>query len=283
MVKEIQQLTDTDIVWMNGKPEEKQTHLVVFNQTEIGFCPFITGMGLIGEEEPIAKIYSRLHAAPALNHIPEPVFPEWRLYQRDNDEGDRFFILRLTHFTDIEPSLEEAANRNVWIYSYPVIRDVLLALDPLGVDQLTYLATDTMSLYSTSNTTDSVEEGEIAVFDYVFKEQSPMTTGGRRINKDIVLPTPAWLFPELFVSFSSHKEIGAWVVLSSSSFALVDKGSIESMKGYCSEVLGLSCNEEKLDTVMSAIFDFSQHLDDSNPIDIFMSGFENSSHGGMFG
>ena len=276
-------MTDTDIVWVNGKPEEEPTHLVVFNQNEVGFCPFITGMGLIGKEEPIAKIYSRLHSAPALNHIPEPLFPEWRLYQRRNDEGERFFILRLTHFADIEPSLEDTANKGVWIYSYPVVRDVVMALDQLGVDTLSYLATDTMSLYSTSNTTESINEGEIAVFDYVFREESAMTTGGRIIGKDIILTTPAWLFPEIFTSFSTKDEIGAWIVIAASSYNLIDKSSIETMKEYCDDVLGLSCDEERLDTVMSALFDFSHHLDDTNPIDIFMSGFENSSHGGMFG
>ena len=74
-MKFIEDIKDTEIVWCNGKPEAEPTHIVVFNQGAQGLASFGAGMGLIGDEKPIARIFSKLFAVPAFNEIPDPLFP----------------------------------------------------------------------------------------------------------------------------------------------------------------------------------------------------------------
>ena len=70
-------------------PTHEPTTLITFYQGEQGFASFVAGMGLIGDEEPVAKIFSKLHSVDPMNTFPDPTFPEWRMYERRNDDGRR--------------------------------------------------------------------------------------------------------------------------------------------------------------------------------------------------
>ena len=60
---------DTDFVWKREVGVEPTT-LVAFYQNEQGFASFIAGASLVGEEEPVCSIFSKLHQVEPMNTLP---------------------------------------------------------------------------------------------------------------------------------------------------------------------------------------------------------------------
>jgi len=206
---------DTDIVWnkIYGEHTSKvPTTLIVFNQNEKGYASFITGMGLIGDEKPVARIFSRLHQVEPFNNYPEPVFPEWRLFEKKNKEGRRFFILRVTHTFPIHSDDESSIS---WLYTYPIIRDIVLALNNKGVDSLCYLTVNLMQEFSTT-THGMIHENQIGIFDYMNHEDDiqlitkyndtneTLFRTKTKLKEDIVMPLPVWGFGSVFKNFCTN-------------------------------------------------------------------------------
>ncbi len=203
---------DTDIVWnkIYGEHTSKTpTTLIVFNQNEKGYASFITGMGLIGDEKPVARIFSRLHQVEPFNNYPEPVFPEWRLFEKKNMDGDRFFILRITHTFPVHNDDESSIS---WLYTYPIIRDIVLALNNKGVDSLCYLTVNLMQEFSTT-THGMIHENQIGIFDYMNHEEDIQLItkyetknnvshhSEQVLKEDIVMPLSVWAFGAVFKNF----------------------------------------------------------------------------------
>ena len=93
------QEADTDFVWATrDEPANESTKLVVFNQNESGFATFQSAMGLVGSREPVLSIFSKLLQVSAFNSIPEPAFPEWRMYETFTKSGKRVSV-SYTHLT----------------------------------------------------------------------------------------------------------------------------------------------------------------------------------------
>ena len=207
-MKIIELNTDADIVW-NKDVEKESTTLIVFNQNEKGYASFITGMGLIGDEKPIARIFSRLHQVEPFNNYPEPIFPEWRLFETRNTLGRRFFILRITHTFPVHHDDESSIS---WLYTYPIIKNIIMSLNNKGVDSLCYLTVNLMQEYSTS-VHGFIGENEVGIFDYMNHEEpivlwdsnaAVRSKAIRLLKEDIVMPLPVWTFGSVFKNFCTN-------------------------------------------------------------------------------
>lgn len=281
-MKFIEHIKDTEIVWCNGKPEAEPTHIVVFNQGEQGFASFGAGMGLIADEKPIARIFSKLFAVPAFNEIPDPLFPEWRLYERRSDEGERVFILRMIHYAptminDADPS----ANNYVWLYSYPILRDIILSLNDCGIHQSTFFTSDTLSIFTPTPTHDLTG---LAVFDYMNTEEEALSLAGVPVEGDIVCTPPAWMWSCIFKNFCMNDDIGVWIVFVQSPETFLDRDGMDSLLAYADSVLGLSYSESDFFNAVDSLSTLEGMGEDLS-LDRFMaSGFgEEDGEGGMFG
>ena len=73
---------------MDKKPTHEPTTLITFYQGEQGFASFVAGMGLIGDEEPVAKIFSKLHSVDPMNTFPDPTFPSGVCMSTETMTGD---------------------------------------------------------------------------------------------------------------------------------------------------------------------------------------------------
>lgn len=281
MKKRIECVGDTEIIWLEGKPESEPTHIIVFNQEEQGFASFGVGMGLIGDEKPIAKIFSKLFSIPAFNEIPDPLFPEWRLYEKRADNGDRFFILRIIHFHPTMLGADAGANNYVWLYSYPIIRDIITSLNDCGVNQSTFLTSDTMSIFTPHQGNDL---NSIAVFDYMNSTEEPMSKGGVPVEGDIVCTPPAWIWSCIFKNFCTLDDVGCWIVFSKAPDTFLDRDGVDLLLEYVGDVLGLSYNESELFSAIDTLATM-ESFTDGITLDRFMASgfFENDSNGGMFG
>ena len=275
----ISQYKDVDFVWKKDIDIGDESTLVVFHQNEKGFAPFMAGMGLIGDEEAVCHIYSKLFDIPAYNTAPEPTFPEWRLYSIYNAQGRRFFILRMTH---IYPLPVSGGGDNTWIYTYPILRDIILELNEYGVNELVYLTTNQMqsAIGYETNAYATLDPQEVAVYDYCLPEEDPMTTTGLVIEKDVVLPSPVWTFPSLFLNFCTNVIRGCWVALGySDRQTFIDRATAEQLLKYCDKTFGLDnpCLD-RMDKLESLLLELEE-LTDVPTLDRIMN---NDDLGGFY-
>ena len=279
----VTQRKDVDFVWKEDiiALGDSPSTLIVFHQNEKGFAPFLAGMGLIGESEPVCHIYSKLFDVPAYNSAPEPTFPEWRLYQTFNDVGRRFFILRMTH---VYPLPSVGGGDNTWIYSYPILRDIVLELNAFGVDELVYLTTNQMQSsigYEPQNYA-MLDPSDVVIYDYCLPEEDPMTTHGLVVEKDVVLPSPVWTFPSVFLDFCTNSIKGCWIALGYSDRNLfIDRDTAEELINYCAKTFGLTkASISRMDKLESLLLELEE-LTDIPTLDRIMNSEEFSS-GGFF-
>tara|TARA_R110002096_G_scaffold202870_1_gene387639 strand:+ start:2402 stop:3232 length:831 start_codon:yes stop_codon:yes gene_type:complete len=257
-MNKIENYGDTDIVW-NKDVGKEPTTLIVFNQNEKGFASFITGMGLIGDEKPIARIFSKLHQVEPFNNFPEPVFPEWRLFEKYNDDGERFFILRVTHTFPVQHEDESSIS---WLYTYPIVRDIVMSLNERGVDALCYITVNLMQEFSTT-IHGLIHENEIGVFDYMNHEESikvwkPNTV--ESLDEDIVIPLPVWTFGSVFKNFCTNTiRENVTVIGGRDQNTFVNTETQRTLRNYIEDEYSLEFDREK-EKYLTALLTDLEHL-----------------------
>ena len=234
----ISQRESADFVW-NRQLDNEDTTLLVFHQNERGFASFLAGMGLIGDERPVCRVFSKLFQVEAYNSAPDPTFPEWRLFETRNMDGRRFFILRITHSY---PLPEPHAPDHTWLYTYPILRDIVMELNRYGVNELAYLTTNLLqgSLNYNYEELANIPSSEVGVFDYINHEDEVLTLNGDYIDRDLVLSCPSWTFGAVFKNFCTNPLRGVWLVIGGyNPTTFIDTKSADSLVDYCDIVLGL--------------------------------------------
>ena len=257
---------DTDIVWTNSPTRERST-LIAFYQGEQGFASFVAGMGLIGDAEPVAKIYSKLHSVDPMNSFPDPTFPEWRLYQVRNGDGRRYFILRLSHTYVVGPNMTKA-----WLYNYPIFRDITMHLSSLGVDELIYMTTHLMQ---TANINDQtyIPDGELATFDYLNPEND-LLVGSNEVEEEMLIPPPSWMFAKIFKDFNRNVIKGVSVVFCShTDTVFVNERGSEVLLDFMENEHALYRDTEKIDEMLTMINDVEHMQEPADFTAILDGGF----------
>mgnify|MGYP003652908687 len=252
MSKEIEQLNDTDIIWVEGKPKKEETHIIIFNSSDKGYATFASGMALIKGTKLIGHVYSKLLSVGALNAVPEPVSPQMKLYETRNSEGTRFFILKIndSHGTD---SHEEAF---AWLYTYPTYRDIILSLNGCGVIHSSFftIPTDSEDILELNYQPDKIQN--LAVFDYMDKEKEAYIVLNDEIDNstyedDIVLLPSCWIWCDLFSKFSNINHYGVChAIILGESTKFIDRKGIDDMLQYCSTYLQLEWDEEAIHSTL---------------------------------
>jgi len=257
-MKVIQKL-DIDIVWTNKIPVAEKTHLIVYHQEEHGSATTLAGKALVGENEPIAKIYSKHLSTTSVNFIPVPFWPEYRLYETRNNDGERFFILRIPTAYPIELSQERYANKKVWMHTYPIVRDIVLTLNDIGVDKLSYMTTNLFTLHSSFSDYSKVAHGEIISYDWCKLEQEVTIHNGDNKTTgeelDYILAPNVWIWCDVFCTFTPFMTKKAEVLLGSASSESVDMDTADALLNHILLTYGLSCDESALHSITQKLVD----------------------------
>lgn len=245
IMKYIEQMKDTEIVWhnSNAKPIIKgNVNLIVYSQNEYGSASYLAGASLVkGTETHIASIYSKLMSVSAIGTIPDPIWHEWRLYQRKVG-NDTVLILRISNSFPIEPTLDEGMNRNAWLYTYPTIRDVVLSLKEYGIQEMLFMTTDTLERYSSR--TDVLRNGEYIEYEWNSSEMYKIATDAQKkeMEEDIFLVPISWVFAQMFDAFTNGL---SKILICQGADCPVDEVSADTMLSRVKEIYGLDYVEQE--------------------------------------
>jgi len=257
----IEQKQNLDLVWTDNKPKKEATHLLVYHQAEHGSATAMVGRALIGEERPIAKLYSNLMQTAGINFIPAPTWPEYRLYEVYNNNGERFFILRIPALYPVHASLLPQANPMTWLYTYPIVRDIVMTLGEYGVNRMTYLTTNLFKHHADFFEYGNVEHGEVVTYDFVTLADEVEKYYGDtavEVQDDFAIAPNVWIWCDVFATFSKFA-VSSNVLLGSASPSFVDTDTADTMLNYLYNTHGLHHDEEALEDFAYKLTQMNKH------------------------
>jgi hypothetical protein len=256
----IEQRLDVDIVWSTIKPQvENGTHLIVYHQEEHGAATTLAGKALIGDREPIARIYSKHLNTTSVNFIPVPFWPEYRLYDVRNNKGKRFFILRIPTAYPIELSQDRYANREVWMHTYPVVRDIVMTLNELGVNKMSYMTTNLFVLHKDFKDYSKVAHGEVVSYNWFTMDNEVTIHNGNSTIQDeeldYILAPNVWIWCDVFCNFTPFPLKKSEVLLGSASTEPIDMDTADALLNHILLTYDLSCDESALSEITQKLAD----------------------------
>ena len=252
--------------------------VIVFAENEYGNAPTLLFRSIFGDSEPSAYVSSHLLAELGFNSAPKLDDIGWELYLH---EATKSVWVRITGWptTSLFPPDQSRGN---WIYTYPVVRDLLEWLrTPNGKTNK-----NVTCMYVTSSTLhDALESDEYPILDpndvyhynlmteAIFKYSGDNGLKGRRMKKDelrLFLTPPTWLFPKL--ALMQHYLSPSIVVVGHKDEA-VDVEAGESLMHYFT---GFETSRELFDTAVVELNDqiakhkkakseFLQAIEDAEP------------------
>ncbi len=228
---------DVDCIWTVQKPEVEPTHLIVYHQEEHGSATALTGKAIIGDAQPIACLYGKLMEVPQINFIPTPAWVGYRLYETRSTNGDRFWVLRIPKLHPVTISPNPAQSNVNWLYTYPIVRDIILILNHYGVNKLTYMTSNLFAMHPDFQHTTKLEAGHVATFDFASAEDEIKTAFGidetLLMQPEFALAPNVWIWCDLFCNFCfEHEARLAEVLLGSPSPVLLDVDCADSLLNH---------------------------------------------------
>lgn len=246
----IESKMNVDMVWTDKKPEKKPTHLIVYYQQEHGYATALAGRALVGSQEPIAKIYSNTMTVNAFNYIPAPFWPEYRLYETYNEKGERFFILRIPNLHPVNATMRPHANSLVWLYTYPIVRDIVMLLNETGVNRMTYLTSNLFKFHREFEDFGDIEHGQIVEYDFVkLADEVEKMHGDTKIEEkeDYVVAPNVWIWCDVFGSFCTNTPRFSEVLLGAVGHDFLDSDAADTLLNHLHLKYGLNHDEEALE------------------------------------
>jgi hypothetical protein len=249
MNKIISRRGDTDFVWSKDLDAEAST-LLVYYQGEQGFSSLVAGSSLVGNKDAVCKVFSKLHQVEPMNTLPLPTYPEWKIHQLRNEDGRRYFILRISHAYTPAPEQTKA-----WLYNYPVMRDIVLELNEYGVDELIYLTSHVMQDFLFTEQP-QIPNDELIIYDYLEPEDDVLQlTNGEVIDDlEMIVPAPSWIMCSVFNNFCDKSIRGNWLAISASdNTTYLNKNEADRLLRYLYEVHGLKHDTLYYSEMMDAL------------------------------
>tara|TARA_R100001510_G_C7624136_1_gene184346 strand:+ start:288 stop:1115 length:828 start_codon:yes stop_codon:yes gene_type:complete len=234
----IERVDETDFVWTHEAWLKKEdSDVIVFVQHEEGWAGFASMMGFLGEEPTlVARIYSKLQTVPAFNSIPNPLFPEWHLYETRDSDNVRVFILRVIH---VHPTSmvdgeghDDAFN---WLYMYPMYSSIIKVLIDLGVKRSWMIAQDVLPMVE--------NVGVLRTYDFVMQDHYKEEDW----PEDITVTPGAWIWASIFASFNNFNPLcQSNMVILPRPTQFIDHQGIDLLIDWGVEIMNLTLEEKSL-------------------------------------
>ena len=232
----LEQRMDVDCVWQVEVPEVEDTHLIVYHQEEHGHATAMVGKGLVGDARPIACLFSKLMETPNLNYIPTPAWVEYRLYETRSNTGERVFILRIPKVFPALVNQPPHLSNTSWLYTYPVVRDIVLILSQYGVNRMSYMTSNLFAMQRDYRDMNNLGPGQIAVYDFADLNRKEFVDeyfgkASSENNDEFVLAPNVWIWCHVFANFC-FRCVKSEVILGTPNPALVDVDCADSLLNH---------------------------------------------------
>lgn len=277
----IEQRMDVDLVWVDKSPGIEPTNILVYHQEEHGSATALAGKALLGKETPVARVYSKLMSVPAINYMPSPMWPEYRIYETRSMDGQRWFIIRIPRCHPLEITMSERMNVNNWLYTYPIVRDIILILNQYGARTLTYMTADLFSIHPEFKEYGSIKHGHLGVFNFNNINEEVLEYFGDKRSEhgsDFALAPNVWIWCNTFANFNPSGY--AKVLLTASSPKFVDMDAADALLNYIQNQYHLPYDENilnqfasQLETAADMTY-IKMDLEDEQDDDYDMTGWE---------
>ena len=250
---------DIDVLWEESFVTNSSDTAIVFMQNEPGFATFLATMGVVGDEEPVARIYSKLLAIEPQNAIPEIAEPCLMLYQIEGH-----IILRLVHL--MPPS--HAMDVTNYLWHYPLARDLSRLLLDIGINKLY-----TMTSVGVEGT--PLGEDGIPYIGYDFQRQDVIGSLG---GGELALTTPSWLVRELFAKIGGDSVASMLMLMKSETILGVDEQAVQYALDFYHQSFGLTPDLDSMNEIRSILNSINEDGFFDNPFD--EDGFDENASGG---
>ena len=181
-----------DIYWDNLEEEPCISKVIVFNENEHGHAGYLAMKSIVGDAKPDGLIMSHLVSNIVFNQTKDPAEVGWELYLLPDPhiENSCIGVININEWptTTLFP-LDES--KGTWIYIYPVVRDLLMALKNYGAKYLCFFSA--LSVHDALNPEEfpMYEQKDIHLVNF---------KGGITKSKEgdgYFFTPPTWLFPYL--------------------------------------------------------------------------------------
>jgi len=250
---------DIDVLWGEDFKKDSCDTAIVFMQNEPGFATFLATMGVVGDEEPVARIYSKLLAIEPQNAIPEIAEPCLFLYQIDDH-----IILRLVNL--MPPSHQMDLTNYLW--HYPLARDLACLLYDIGINKLF-----TMTSVGVEGTPLEGDGNPYIAYDFQKKDVIGSLGGG-----ELALTTPSWLVGEMFAKIGDREVGSVLMLMKAENIMGVDEQAVQYALDFYHQSFGLTPDLDSMNEIRSILNSIDEEGFFVNPFD--EDEFDENNSGG---
>tara|TARA_R110000824_G_scaffold257360_2_gene446314 strand:+ start:639 stop:1427 length:789 start_codon:yes stop_codon:yes gene_type:complete len=177
----LETINETDFYWVKKPKGVKK--ILIASSVDVSPLPYIVASSIIDGLEKIGTIHSKLMYEKdwfrTIGEKDEFGDTGWDIYQ----DGDLLVI--------VVSAIHPIATNNLWLFTYPIIRDTCDMLSRLGVKELNLLTTAHLNAFAIENKNILPIEEIITINSQEFNED----VGD---GKSMLLPTHSWLFAWVF-------------------------------------------------------------------------------------
>ena len=222
-----------DCFWHQPMINFNPKRVYVYVEGEYGFIPLIVGKALEGKLKPYIEILSSQQSVDPFNQMPNTINPCWTLTQVDR----AVVILSITNWWPLE--VDMGKNVDMWSYTYPMLRDVILMLKENGCEYL--------SFFTCMNNHEAEQSAELLVCDL---------HNDFRPTQEMVLTPPAWMMP-----FIGHR-LGlrcSVIAVTQDEGQFIDTQALSLAKEYFMAI-GLPYDEERAGKTVKTVKNMEDDL-----------------------
>ena len=159
--------------------------VVVFSENEYGMASLLAGTTIIGDREPDATVMSHLLTEMAFNAAPKMARVGWEIYFEVDESYKTVAYVMITNWPSVQLFPPESS-KATWIYTYPVVRDLVALFQKQGAKTLHFISSTTIH--------EALDPEVFALLspsiikNYVFGTNDDL-------GDNLFFAPPTWLFP----------------------------------------------------------------------------------------
>lgn len=171
----------------SDEPLPSVDKVVVFTENEYGMASLLAGTTIIGDRKADAVVTSHLLSEIAFNAAPKLSQIGWEIYFENNTKGQTVAFVMINNWPSVQLFPPESS-KATWIYTYPIVRDLVELLQNSGAKTLHFLSSTTIHEALDPEVFELLSPKSIKNYVYGVSKDS---------SDNLFFAPPTWLFPQI--------------------------------------------------------------------------------------